>query len=136
MPIPRAAARSPICVLVCFLSIALLGGCAVGPNYRRPEVEAPAAYRADGNPGTASLADLAWWDVYRDPRLKDLIAAALAGGFDARIAAARVEQSQALAAQVHGQLFPGVGYGALATAWRCGAACDQPVNRSHVSRLT
>jgi multidrug efflux system outer membrane protein len=96
------------------LGAALLGGCAVGPNYRRPEVEAPAAYRADGNPGTASLADLAWWDVYRDPRLKDLIAAALAGGFDARIAAARVEQSQALAAQVHGQLFPGVGYAGAA----------------------
>jgi multidrug efflux system outer membrane protein len=89
---------------------ALLAGCAVGPNYRRPEVAPPDAFRGQTPQGAASLADLAWWDVYKDPRLKELIGTALAQGFDARIAAARVEESAAAAAEVHGQLFPGVGY--------------------------
>jgi multidrug efflux system outer membrane protein len=88
----------------------VLAGCAVGPNYKRPAVDAPAAYRGQEGTDGKSLADLAWWDVYRDPRLTDLIRRALSDGFDARIAAARVEESRAMAAQVHGQLFPGVGY--------------------------
>jgi outer membrane protein, multidrug efflux system len=97
------------------LGAALLGGgllaaCAVGPDYKRPDVRAPEAFRDQTPQGAASLADLAWWDVYQDPRLKELIGAALANGFDPRIAAARVEESAAVAAQVHGQLFPGVGY--------------------------
>ena len=52
------------------------------------------------------------------PALKELIAVALANGYDARIAAARVEESRAIAAQVHGQLFPGIGYEANADRGR------------------
>ncbi len=101
--------------------LALLGltGCAVGPDYKRPAVETPAAFR--NQPVAAnehSLADVAWWDVYRDDQLKALIHAALKDGYDARIAAARVEQSRAIAAEVHGQLFPGIGYAANADRGR------------------
>lgn len=89
----------------------LLAGCAVGPDYKRPDIKPPAAFRdqttaADGR----SFADAAWWDIYQDDRLKELIRAALVDGYDARIAAARVEQSRAIASEVHGQLFPGIGY--------------------------
>jgi outer membrane protein, multidrug efflux system len=92
------------------LAALLLAGCAVGPDYRRPDAGAPPSYRGQAGGGAGSLADLAWWDVYRDARLNDLIRTALADGYDARIAAARVEQSRSIAAEVHGQLFPGVGY--------------------------
>ncbi len=93
----------------------LLAGCAIGPDYQRPAVEAPAAFRVEPAPaGDRSFADLAWWDIYQDAQLKELIRTALADGFDARIAAARVEQAQAIAAQVHGQRFPGLGYAATA----------------------
>ncbi len=100
------------------LAALLLAGCAVGPNYRRPETNAPAAYRDQEPAGAGSLADLAWWDVYKDPRLNDLIRTALADGFDSRIAAARVEQARAIAAQVHGQLYPGIGYAGTADRGR------------------
>jgi multidrug efflux system outer membrane protein len=100
------------------LAALLLAGCAVGPDYRRPAPAPPQAYRDQTETGARSLADLAWWDVYKDPRLNELIRAALAGGFDARIAAARVEQSRAIASEVHGQLFPGVGYAASADRGR------------------
>jgi len=100
------------------LAALLFAGCAVGPDYRRPATDAPTAYRDQADTGARSLADLAWWDVYRDPRLNELIRAALANGFDARIAAARVEQARSIAAEVHGQLFPGVGYAANADRGR------------------
>ena len=88
----------------------LLAGCAVGPTYKRPATSAPPSFRGAEAGDDRSLADEAWWDLYGDARLKELVGAALADGYDVRIAAARVEESRAIAAQVHGQLFPGVGY--------------------------
>lgn len=93
----------------------LLTGCAVGPDFKRPATAEQTSFRDQAGGGDSSLADLGWWDVYRDPVLTELIHSALANGYDARIAAARVEESRAVAAQVHGQLFPGVGYEANAT---------------------
>jgi multidrug efflux system outer membrane protein len=93
---------------LCLLS--LLCGCAVGPNYHRPVVEAPQHYLYGSPEGAAAMADLAWWDLFRDPVLDSLVRTALTNGYDARIAAARVEQARAAAAEAHGQLFPGVGY--------------------------
>jgi multidrug efflux system outer membrane protein len=92
----------------------LLAGCAVGPNYKRPDTETPDAYRAQGNSVAGSVANLGWEDVAKDPVLLDLIHTALANGYDARIAAARVEESRAIAAEIHGQRFPGIGYAANA----------------------
>jgi multidrug efflux system outer membrane protein len=100
------------------LASLLLAGCAVGPDFKRPATDAPRTYRDQAETGASSLAELAWWDVYKDPRLNDLIRTALANGFDARIAAARVEQAHAIASEVHGQLFPGVGYAANADRGR------------------
>ena len=104
--------------LVLALSATVVAGCAVGPNYKRPETATPPTFRGAAAEGDRSLADLAWWDVYRDPHLAQLIRASLTGGFDARIAAARVSESRAIAAQVHGQLFPGLGYEANADRGR------------------
>lgn len=76
------------------LSVALLCGCKIGPNYQRPEVATPAGWRT-GTPTTESLANLAWWEVYQDPTLTNLIATALANNKDLRIAAARIEEAMA-----------------------------------------
>jgi multidrug efflux system outer membrane protein len=96
----------------------LTAGCAVGPDYKRPAADAPDSFRGQPAREERSLADLAWWDVCTDPRLRDLVRAALSGGFDARIAAQRVIESRAIAAQVHGQRFPGIGYEANADRGR------------------
>jgi len=100
------------------LAAVLLSGCAIGPDFKRPGANAPTSFRGQAAQGGPSIADLAWWDVYRDARLNELIRSALVNGYDARIAAARVEQSMAIAAQVRGQLFPGVGYEANADRGR------------------
>jgi multidrug efflux system outer membrane protein len=91
--------------------LATTAGCAAGPDYRRPEVSAPAAFRGETGPReAASLADLPWWEVFGDPALQGLVREALEGNYDLRVAAARVEQARALAGVARAEFFPWVNY--------------------------
>jgi multidrug efflux system outer membrane protein len=75
-----------------------LAGCTVGPNYKRPQIAAPESFRApEPLPQSqgASLADLKWFEVFRDPQLDDLIKVALVQNYDLRDAVARVDQARA-----------------------------------------
>jgi outer membrane protein, multidrug efflux system len=89
---------------------ALLAGCAVGPNYKRPQVDSPAVFRADNASTNSSFADLNWWQVYQDNDLQALIHEALTNNYDLRIAMARVEQARAVAMQARSQFVPNVDY--------------------------
>src|SRR5258708_14210517 len=73
---------------------ALLGGCAIGPNYKRPAVAEPQTFRGQAMAEAASLADAPWWEVFQDPILKTLIQEALRNNYDVRIAAARVQEAR------------------------------------------
>src|SRR5215472_13163751 len=80
------------------LAALVTGGCAVGPNYHRPQVAVPQSFRAPAplpQADAASLADAKWFEVFHDEKLQDLIRAALAQNYDLRDAAARVEQARA-----------------------------------------
>jgi multidrug efflux system outer membrane protein len=88
----------------------LLGGCAAGPNYKRPEANAPQTFRGDTTGLTNSLGDLPWWQLFQDPTLKSLIQTALTNNYDLRVAVARVEESRALLAQSRSQYYPQVTY--------------------------
>src|SRR5215469_77221 len=77
---------------------ALLTGCAVGPNYQRPEVPLPTSFRAPvplPENQAASLADLKWFEVFRDEQLQELIRVALVQNYDLLDAVTRVEQARA-----------------------------------------
>jgi len=99
-------------LLAAVLSYSLfLSGCAVGPNYQRVKVNAPAEFRGvEGAAQQASYADLPWWDAFKDPQLQSLIKTALANNYDLAIAVSRVEQSRQVAAQARAQYFPFVNY--------------------------
>ncbi len=75
-----------------------LAGCAMGPDYKRPETAAVRNHRGATAPATeASLADLAWWDLTKDdPVLVGLLKEALEKNQDLKIAAARVEEARAI----------------------------------------
>jgi multidrug efflux system outer membrane protein len=88
----------------------LFAACAVGPRYSRPPLQTPSVYRDGGQGTTNSFAELAWWQVYQDRTLQALIREALTNNYDIRIAAARVEESRALAFQARSQFFPSVEY--------------------------
>src|SRR6185369_8268456 len=88
-----------------------LAGCAVGPNYKRPAVNAPTGFRgATNDVSTNSLADLPWWSVFKDPGLQELVRTALTNSYDLRIILTRVDQARALQAQARSQFLPQVDY--------------------------
>src|SRR5260370_27134132 len=83
----------------------------VGPNYHRPAVQAPQAFRAPDPapaPQAASLADLKCWEVSRDEKLQDLIRASLVANYDLRDAVARVEAARANLGATRSNQFPQV----------------------------
>jgi multidrug efflux system outer membrane protein len=91
------------------LAAVMLTGCTVGPNYHRPVVQTPATFRAPTSLSpteSASLADLKWWEVFRDEELQNLIRTALAQNYDLRNAVARVEAARANVGIVRSEQYP------------------------------
>jgi len=87
-------------LLAASVAALFVAGCAVGPNYKRPAVDAPGTYRraqSDTNAiaGTDSSGTLGWWEMFRDPNLSSLLAEALTNSWDIKVAAARVLQAAA-----------------------------------------
>jgi len=96
--------------------LATLAGCTVGPDYKRPAVDRPGAYRQaasdTNNPaGTNSFADLGWWETFKDAQLNAYLAEALTNSWDIKIAAARVLQAEAAVRIARSQFFPTVNAG-------------------------
>ena len=75
----------------CLLAAAAAAACTVGPNYTRPQIEAPAAWRV-GYEQAAEVANARWWEGFGDPALNQLVDAAVRENLDVQIAAARVDQ--------------------------------------------
>jgi multidrug efflux system outer membrane protein len=94
---------------------AVCTGCTVGPNYQRPPLAVPANFRApEPLPAAAqvdSLANLKWFEVFRDEKLQELIRTALKQNFDLRDAVARVEEARANLGIVRSNQFPNFGAG-------------------------
>ena len=97
--------RKPIAVALIAL---LAGGCMVGPDYVRPPVDAPAAWRLDEK-DVRDLANTAWWEQFGDPVLNALVAVALRENKDLLIASARVDEFAGRYGFVRSGLFPQVG---------------------------
>ncbi len=92
----------------------LSAGCMVGPNYKRPAIDTPTAFRAPEPlpPDQAdSLADLKWFQVFKDQRLQDLIRTALVRNYDLRDAITRVEAARANLGITRSDQLPNVGAG-------------------------
>jgi len=97
----------------------ILDACALGPRYRRPAVEVPVVTRGQPAPtDPESVADLPWWEVFRDPALRALVEEAVAGSHDLRAAAARVEQARNQIAIARADMLPQVGYQGAAARQR------------------
>ncbi|MBP1204320.1 multidrug efflux system outer membrane protein [Duganella sp. 1411] len=87
---------------------ALLSACSLAPTYQRPDAPVAAAYPADGAgaaaktgvapapAGARDAIDTGWREYFNEPRLQQLIAAALDNNRDLRTAALRIEEARAL----------------------------------------
>jgi multidrug efflux system outer membrane protein len=104
------------CVAPLFVAL-LLSGCTMGPNYKRPTVAVPPAYRgiapdAPAQTESASLGDQKWWDVFQDEQLRSLVRTALQQNYDLRIAASRILEARAQLGITRADQFPTVSGGA------------------------
>jgi len=95
------------------LLVMLVCSCAVGPDYQRPGYPVPPNYRGEGSkiptqPAEASFGDLKWFEVFKDPQLKELIRIALNENYDVQIAAQRVLQAREQVVIQPSFLFPTV----------------------------
>ncbi len=94
--------------LFLFIFIALVFGCAVGPDYHRPSINTPTTWRFEELQAKA-MANTAWWEQFEDPVLNDLILVALKENKDILIAAARIEEFIGRYRVTRSEAFPRVG---------------------------
>ena len=93
--------------------VSLLAGCVQGPDYVKPDVAVPPAYRYGATvpgPDPATVRQ-AWWSGFGDRTLDALVAEALANNRNLWIAAARVDEFEAILAGTRSQGLPQIGYG-------------------------
>jgi multidrug efflux system outer membrane protein len=118
------------------VSLALiLAGCEVGPNYSRPKVAEPVAFKSLPATQPAAPITAEWWRLYHDDELAGLITTANESNQDLRQAVARVDQARALAKVAASFLLPTVtgdpSYTRLHTsANQPKAATGQPIGSS------
>lgn len=86
----------------------LAGGCVLGPNYQRPEIPAPPAWRDLSAEEARTLANTPWWEMFDDPQLQELIRIAIAENKDVLIATERIEEARARYGFTRADLYPRV----------------------------
>jgi multidrug efflux system outer membrane protein len=101
--------RAAAALLAAAGAAALIAGCAVGPDYERPQVAMPQAWRIDVIEA-AEVANTRWWEQFGDPALEGLIDIALRENHDLFIAATRVDQFIGQLTATRSQFYPQVGY--------------------------
>ena len=102
---------------VALAAAALLAGCSFIPAYERPAAPVPQTYAMTGAPGQpgAASATAPWQDYFAEPRLRELIAAALQNNRDLRVAVLNMEQARATYQVRRADQYPGVGLAANAS---------------------
>ncbi len=96
--------------LALVVSTSLAAGCAVGPDYHRPQ--APLAEQYIGRPAieartaTTTANFVTWWEGFGDPQLSALVSQALVQNLDMAQAQARVAQARAALGAADAALLP------------------------------
>jgi NodT family efflux transporter outer membrane factor (OMF) lipoprotein len=108
----------------------LLAGCAVGPDYRRPDAPIPSAYKELEGWTAARPMDGAargsWWTAFSDPELDRLLARIEVSNQNVRAAEARVRQARALTDQARAGVFPAVTGNASANRGKSPSLANDP----------
>jgi multidrug efflux system outer membrane protein len=108
--------------LILLSGIALLSGCAVGPDYHQPEVAQPTSYKEGGNWKKGEPQDTIskgnWYVIFHDPKLDELESEAETANQNLRAAVARVSEARAVARQAEADFYPSIDFSGTATRER------------------
>lgn len=113
----------------------VLVGCAAGPNYSRPPIQTPQTFRSPApqlTPEAASLADLKWWEVFKDEKLQELVRTALVENYDLRDAVTRVDAARANLGITRSQQYPNLDASGNLTTTRLSRDGSLPLPASFV----
>ncbi len=105
-----------------FFSSLLLVGCAVGPNYKRPQLSVPKAWTVAPARGTSTgpIETDEWWSSFQDPKLNSLAQRAVSESLDLKLALERVQEARAARGIARSGYFPSIGANVSATRLRGG----------------
>lgn len=106
--------------LLILLSLTLLAGCAVGPNFEAPTVEGVENYKYD-TAQVDSMETLAWWELFNNPTIDSLVKMAMANNKDIAMAVARLDQAAAMHGFSRADMVPHINIAA-------GASSGQAIN--------
>ncbi len=118
-----------------FILLTVLAGCTVGPDYTRPTVDIPAAYRFEEKEA-ANTANTLWWRQFEDPILDALIDEALSYNKDIQVATANIEKAAGTLMQTRSSLFPQFNYNGGATRLRSTEAGASAVPQTYPNPQT
>ena len=91
-------------------AVAVLAGCAIGPDYQRPEGALPEQWKTAAPAAEANaLLKTDWWTLFRDPVLDRLVESALVANQDLLAAVARMEAAEGAAREAGASYFPTIG---------------------------
>ncbi len=105
--------------IMALLALLVSGCAAVGPDYVRPEIAAPAAWNVEYQ-AAADLANVQWWKRFNDPVLDSLIETAVRGNLDLKSATAKVDQYLGVLDTTRSQYFPQISAGFSPSIQRSG----------------
>ena len=95
-------------ILCCGVLLILTGCMTVGPDYKRPAIDTPVAWRFEEKEAR-DLANTVWWQQFNDPVLNGLVSTALEQNKDLLIATARIEEFFGRYFSTRGDQFPSAG---------------------------
>jgi outer membrane protein, multidrug efflux system len=115
-----------------------LNACLVGPDYQRPPASAPDVFRGatPTAPDAQSIAELKWFEVFKDEDLQELVRTALVQNYDLRDAVARVDAARANLGITQADQYPTFGVGADVTAIEASRRGEQTIPRGISRRRT
>jgi NodT family efflux transporter outer membrane factor (OMF) lipoprotein len=105
-------------VATTLLAAAVATSCTLGPDYKRPPIETPSTHRGSAQASAQSLADVKWFELFKDDRLTQVVETALKQNFEVRMAAERVLQARAAYGITRADQFPAVDVSGSVTALR------------------
>ena len=92
------------------LLVTSIYSCKVGENYVKPEIETPLKYRSDFSTDS-SFANMAWWELFQDTVLQNIVNTTLKNNIDLKVSALRIQESEINMGMVKSNLSPMINYG-------------------------
>jgi NodT family efflux transporter outer membrane factor (OMF) lipoprotein len=128
----------PACIALLLAGALLFTGCALGPKYKSPAVQAPPAYKEIGNWKTAQPNDQHlggnWWEIFQDPQLNALEEQINVSNQNLKAAVAQYQESRAALRYVRADYYPTVT--ASPSATRQQYSNNRPPQSSNFDGLT